>query len=147
MKIILLQSVKNFGQKGAIKEVADGYARNFLFPKKIAIPATATSIKNIEYIKSAKTNKQDKTVKKISENKHDLESKGIIIKANTNKEGHLFAGIGADIIVKALEEQTNLKIQEKNININHKLKMIGNHFAEITIGKEKVKLKIRIERE
>ena len=127
MKIILLQSVKNFGQKGAIKEVADGYARNFLFPKKIAIPATATTIKNIEYTKSAKTNKQDKTVKKISENKHDLESKGIIIKANTNKEGHLFAGIGADIIVKALEEQTNLKIQEKNEgSFRYKCICIGN---------------------
>lgn len=147
MKIILLRDIKKFGKKGEIKQVADGYARNFLLPQKMATQATTQLVKNLEYNQSAKTSKQKKTVKKLSNYKHELENKGIIIKAKASEEGHLFAGVGADIIAKELENQKNLKIQEKNININHKLKTIGEHFIEITIGDEKVRLKIKVEKE
>jgi len=147
MKIILLRDIKKFGKKGEIKQVADGYARNFLLPQKMAIPATADAIKNLEYNENAKTNKQEKTAKKLSNHKYELQNKGIIIKAKANEEGHLFAGVGADKISQALEKQKNLKIAEKNIKIKHKFKTLGEYAIEVGLGKEKVKLKVKVERE
>ena len=146
MKIILLRDIKNLGKKGEIKQVADGYARNFLLPQKSAIAATAGVIKDLQSSENKKQDKQNKVVKNLSGYKNKLENKGITIKAKANKEGHLFAGVGADIIVETLEKQKNLKIAEKNVKIKHKIKTLGEYIIIAKVGKDEAKVKVIIEK-
>ena len=147
MKIILKKEVKNLGNKGEVKEVTPGYARNFLLPKKLAMLATAGAIKNTEIRRKKETKRKEKVTKGLKEQKQELESKGIVIKAKASEEGHLFAGVSAGMISKELEKQKSLKIKPKDIKLPEKIKEVGEYVVFVGVGGEKVKLKIMVEGE
>ncbi len=142
MKIILLQNVKNLGKIGDIKDVSEGYARNFLIPKKLAEIATKEAIKKIEAQKEKEMNQKIAEFKKLKEIADKLKTKKITILVK-EKEGKLFGSITAKNIAEELKKE-NLNISEKNIIIEEAIKKVGNFEIEIKLSNE-IRTKIKLE--
>ncbi|MBI2063015.1 MAG: 50S ribosomal protein L9 [Candidatus Yanofskybacteria bacterium] len=142
MKVIFLQNIKGVAQIGDIKNVADGYARNFLFIKNLAKPATADAEKQAEILKS-KREKQYETGKEGAlEFAKKLEGLTIEIQEDANEEGHLYGSVNEKKILAAVKEK-GINLKEENINLPQHLKMLGEHEVEIELHPE-VKSKIKI---
>ncbi len=127
MKVLFLQNVTNVAKKDEIKEVSGGYAMNFLFPQKLAIPATKdVVIKTTQKIKSVEKNIKQKNY---IDNKISNKLKGlkINIKARANEEGIMFGGISSEDISKLLKKQLNVKLEKEKIDLPHHIKTIGIH--------------------
>ena len=131
MKIILLQDITGVGRKGEVKNVSDGYARNFLLPKKLAQLATPAAIASAEKLK--KQEEQDREVQKdiLEKNIKGLNDLKVQIKAKANEKGHLFSIIHPDEISKILKEQHHLDIPSKLIEIEKPIKEIGEHIIKV----------------
>jgi large subunit ribosomal protein L9 len=142
MKIILLQDAKNLGKKGNIKDVTEGYARNFLFPKKLAEPATEEAIKNNEAKKSqekAEKQAQTETLKTLAEK---IKNKKFTFKSK-EEGGKLFGSVSAKDIAELLKKE-KLAILEKSIIINEAIKKIGDYEITIALSPE-IKTIVKLE--
>ena len=102
MKVLIIQDTKNLGKKGEIKEVSDGYAKNFLLPRKIVVVATNTEIKKIEIEKQKQEKNRTINSQKAEELKKKLQGIKIEIKTKVNENGALFAALDKEEIVNAL---------------------------------------------
>lgn len=133
MRIILLEDIENLGKKFDIKKVNDGYARNFLLPKKIAVPATKERIKEIEALKEVEIKKAEQELGQAEELAHQLEGLIIEIPAKIGKDGKLYGGISPQKISKALEEK-GFNIDKKKIIIKEPIKEIGEYFVYLNLA-------------
>ncbi len=131
MKVILLHDVPNIGRKYEIKNVSDGYARNFLFPRKLARIATMQNIQDIE--KQKKRHEQEKEIQKdiLEKNIAALDGLEISITEKANEKGHLFAGIRKEEISKILKEQKHLDIPSGIIELEKPIKEIGEYKIKV----------------
>jgi len=132
MKIILLQDVKSLGKRGEIKEVSDGYARNFLFPKKLAQMATPEIVKKTEAQEKQRVEKEKEEIGKKKKLAESLQGKKFTIKAK-DKKGKLFGSITAKQISEKLAEN-GFVIWEKCLNIAKPIKELGEHKIKIDLG-------------
>jgi len=130
MKIVLLSDVKNIGKLGDIKEVADGFARNFLFPKKLAEMATDAAIKKVEIEKQKQNETAKKNLEATQELASQLDGKEITISAKA-KDGKLFGSITAKNIVKELKKE-KFDIKENSI-ILEPIKELGEYDLKIEL--------------
>jgi large subunit ribosomal protein L9 len=131
MKIILLQNVENLGKEGEIIEVADGHARNFLIPKKLAEPATEDAAKRAE----AKKQKEEQNAKMELEETQKLaellEGREVYVKVK-EKDGILFGSVNEKVIAKTLKaEGTNIK--PENIKMAESIKEMGDYDVQISL--------------
>src|SRR3989344_8786697 len=142
MKVIFLQNIKGVAQIGDIKNVSDGYARNFLLPNKLAQAATNKNLKMTDSLK-AKREKQYETDKTASlELASKLEGSTLELTEDANDEGHLYGSINEKKIIHALKD-TGINLKEENINLPQHLKTVGEHEVEIDLHPE-VKAKIKV---
>lgn len=125
MKVLLLKDVPGVGQKNDIKEVTEGYARNFLFAKKLAIPATDLKIRALEYEKTDKQHKEIADKKKYQDIADKLASIEVTIGTKVGEKGKAFGSVGASHIKKALAEQ-GIGIEEEWIILEEPLKTTGS---------------------
>ncbi len=127
MKVILLQDVARIGRKGEVKNVSDGYAGNFLLPKKLAQVATPNIVASAEKLK--KQTQQDKEVQKniLDKNIAGLKDLKVELKAKANEKGHLFSIVHPDEISKILKEKYHLDIPSRIIEISKPIKETGAH--------------------
>lgn len=146
MKIILLENVKNLGKAGDIKEVSDGYARNFLMPQKLAELATPEALKKAEKLKEQGIQKEKEGLEKKQELAAVISGKEIIIKSK-EKDGKLFGSVGKKEIIKELKNQ-GIEIKEESIVLDAPIKEIGekNVLIELDHGTEAI-IKVIIEGE
>jgi len=147
MKVILLQDVPKIGKKFDVKDVSNGYALNFLLPRKQAKMATVKAIQEIEAEKKKYLETQKIVDEKLLETINKLKDLKIEIKANTNEEGKLFAGIGAKEIAEAISEQSGGIIDSKIIELENPIKEIGEHTIKIIVGNEKIELTMSVKAE
>lgn len=131
MKVILLQDVKNIGKSGDIKEVSDGYARNFLLPKKLAEVATPEATKKVEIMKAQEAEVQQADLEKTQALAESLQGRDIVISAK-EKDGKLFGSINTKTIAKELKKE-NLEIDEKSIILPEAIKEIGEYEVKIEL--------------
>ena len=135
MKVILLQDVKGKGKKGQLIEVSDGYARNFMLPKKLAIEATADAINT--------TNMNDKaTAKRIAKEKaaalelsNKLRTMTLIVTAKGGGQGRLFGAVTNAEISAALEKQ-GIKLDKRKIVLAENIKNVGTYTVTCKLGYE-----------
>jgi len=142
MKVVLLEDVENLGLAGEIKEVKDGYARNFLIPKKLCIKATKN---NIQLIEEKIKNIEKRTQKRIEEAralKEQLDNTVVYIKAKAGENGKLFGSIGASDIFDALKEK-HIDIDKRNIRLNEPIKKLGEFDVTIAIYRD-IKATIKV---
>ena len=132
MKIILLQDVKPLGKKGDIKEVAEGYAQNFLFPKGLATPGNETTIKAALLKKEAELIRQKETEAQLRSLAGRIAEKKIILKSK-EKGGKLFGAITKKQLIDELKKQ-NLEVSEKCIIMKEVIKKVGLYEVEIKLS-------------
>ena len=134
MEVILLEDVKSLGKKNQIVKVNDGYARNFLFPKKLAVEATAVNKNSVEIHNKAEEAKRKAEKAKAEEDKKSLENQSLTITAK-GSQSKLFGAITSKEIAEALEKQSGLSIDKKKISVAN-IKTYGAYTAEVKLYPE-----------
>ncbi|MFH0969612.1 MAG: 50S ribosomal protein L9 [Patescibacteria group bacterium] len=133
MKIILLSDAKNLGRKGELKDVAEGYAMNFLLPKKLAEIATPEAIQRLKKEQETIQQKNKNEEERLMKAAFNIQNKKIIIKAKAEK-GKLFGSITTKDIANEIKNQ-DFEISEKNIILKEPIKSIGERKITIDFGK------------
>jgi len=124
MKVILLQDIENLGKKYEVKNVKAGYARNFLFPKNLAKPATKEAVIWLETQKEIETKKAEEELKKIQEIASSLDGQEVTIPVKVGEEGQLFESITPQKISEKLKE-INFEIKKSQILLEEPIKELG----------------------
>lgn len=133
MKVILLQDVKSLGKKGELVEASDGYARNFLLPKKIAREANAQAMN--EY-KNAENSKNYKIATQKAQAEHDkkvLEGKVFNMTAKAGQGGRLFGSITSKQVAEEIKKQYNIAIDKRKVVLECDIKEFGTYSAEVKL--------------
>ncbi len=143
MKVILLQNIKGFGQIGDVKSVSDGYARNFLLPRKMAKSATDGSMKEVESLKAKRVIMVETEKKEALEVVEKLKDLVIELTRKASKAGKLFAGIDKDDLIKEIKKASGVQLQEEMIGHDEPIKHIGEHMVDLNLSPE-VKTQIKI---
>lgn len=133
MKVILLEDVKNVGKKGSLLNVSEGYARNFLFPKKMALEATKTNMNELEMKKRNEEKRKQEELEEAQALANRLEEKAIQIAVKTGENGKLFGAVTNKEIAIALEEQTGLAVDKKKIVLDEPIRMVGTKHVGIKL--------------
>ena len=135
MKVILLQDVKGKGKKGQMLEVSDGYARNFMLPKKLAIEATADAINTMRMNDKATQERIAREKAAALEISKKLREMTVIVKAKGGGAGRLFGAVTNAEIASALEKQ-GVKLDKRKIVLNETIKSVGTYTATCKLGYE-----------
>jgi large subunit ribosomal protein L9 len=147
MKVIFLKDVPK-GKRGEIKEVADGYARNFLFPKGMALPATPSATKEAKLLLDKNVEHQARQHEEQSKMAQELEGKELHFKAKAGAKGRLHGSITSANIAEELSRITGLEIDKKRVEIDEPLHQLGSHEVVINLGTgSEAKIKVIIEEE
>jgi large subunit ribosomal protein L9 len=135
MKVILKEDIKGVGRKYEIKNVADGYANNFLIPRKLAEYATEEAIKKAETLKSASGAEKEIQQKLLEKQIEMLKDVKIILTKKANEKGHLFEKIHPEEISYALKDQAKIEIGPEFLEEIDPIKEVGEHKITIQAGK------------
>lgn len=125
MKVILLQDVKGTGKKGEIKEVAEGYARNFLIPRKLAQPATQGNMNTLKEKQRLENKKKEEELKKAKELAVQLEKITVQLRTKAGEGGKIFGSITSKQISQALKQQHQLQVDKKKILLEGPIRSLG----------------------
>ncbi|MBE6862716.1 MAG: 50S ribosomal protein L9 [Ruminococcus sp.] len=131
MKVIFLQDVKGSGKKGEVKNVADGYARNMLFPKNLAVEATPANLSKLAGQQSSAQHKIDVEKQAANEAADKVKDKKVIIKAKAGSNSKLFGSVTAAHVADALSEQLGVKVDKKKITLSTDIKNFGSYSAVV----------------
>jgi len=147
MKVIFLQDVPRVGKRHDIKEVNDGYATNFLLPRKLVIVATPSAIRNLETkqneIKIERQVREDLLLKNLS----SIKGKSITLKVKADDKGHLFKAIHPSDIVKKMQDEHKAQIDEKFIVLEKSIKQVGEFEIQISINRKNSSFQLIVEKE
>jgi len=144
MKVILLKDVKGIGRRFEEKEVSDGYANNSLIPKKLAVPVSGSSAKQVLELKSqlekAKANKSHT----LYETSQKLKNATVTIKVKANEKGHLFASINKDKLSELLSKETGINLPSEHIKLVSPIKEIGTFSVPISLEEGSVEFSLEV---
>lgn len=124
MKVIFQQDVKGQGKKGQVKEVSEGYARNFLFPKGLAVEASTGNVKAVEQQKASEGKKKEKEREEAKALADKLSAMTVTLKAKAGEGGRLFGAITSKQIAEALEKQ-KVSIDKRKIELDEPIRTLG----------------------
>ncbi len=146
MKVILLQDVKGTGKKGEVVNVSDGYARNFLFPRKLALEATPKNLNELKKRQKAEEAKRQQEIEEAKKLVEKLKDITVVIKAKSGESGKLFGSVTNKEIAEELEKQHKIKLDRKKIVLPEPIKQVGEVELEVKVYAEiSGKLKVRVE--
>jgi large subunit ribosomal protein L9 len=143
MKVVFMEDVPNVGKAGQIKDVADGYGKNFLIPHKLAMPAKAGDIKNVEAQIKARARVAAKTDAEMKALAAELEGKEINIKAKVGQQGRLYGSITSADIVVGLESALKVTVDKRKIELAEPIRSAGTYEVPIKLGKD-ISTKIKV---
>jgi len=136
MKVIFLEDVADMGKAGQIKEVADGYGRNYLIPRKLAAPARPQDIKNVEAQIKSRARQAAKTEAEMKALAAILEGKKITLKARAGAQERLYGSITAADISAGLETGLNIVVDKRKIELVEPIHQLGIYNVPIKLGKD-----------
>ena len=125
MKLILTTDVKNLGKKDEMVQVSDGYGRNYLIPRGLAVEATAANINQMKDKQNAAATKQKREQAAAESYKEQLEGEVIVVKARAGENGKLFGAVASKDIAEAVEKQLGFKLDKKKIVLDEPVKNTG----------------------
>jgi large subunit ribosomal protein L9 len=147
MKIILLDDVNKVGRRGEVRDVSDGYARNFLIPKKLALHATAGNMKNLESIKSQQQAKADRVKDDAEALRARIEALTFEDRRQASEEGKLFGSVTTQDMVEFLD-RNGIKVERKRLHLEEPIKSLGDTSVSIRLHPEvTATLKVSVVRE
>ncbi len=136
MKVILLQDVKGKGKKGQMIEVSDGYARNYMLPKKIAMEATADAVNTMRMNDKAAAERAAKERAEALEISKQLRAMTLVVTAKGGGAGRLFGSVTNQEIAEALVAKTGIKLDKRKIVISDPIKSVGTFTVQCKLGYE-----------
>ena len=136
MKVILLQDVKGKGKKGQMLEVSDGYARNYMLPRKMAIEATADAVNTKNMNDKAAAEKAAKERAEALDTSHKLREMTLVVKAKGGGAGRLFGSVTNQEIADALKTSTGITLDKRKIVISDPIKNVGTYTVTCKLGYE-----------
>ncbi|CRZ35384.1 LSU ribosomal protein L9P [Herbinix hemicellulosilytica] len=146
MEVILMEDVKNLGKKGDIVKVSDGYARNFLLPKKLGVEATKQNLHQLKLQKEAEERRQQEIYEEAKELGKKLEAVTVNVKIKAGEGGRAFGSVSTKEIVAALQEQANIQLDKKKIQLNDPIKNAGIYKVAVKLHpKVSVELTVKVE--
>ena len=146
MKVILLQDVKGKGKKGQMLEVSDGYARNYMLPRKIAVEATADAVNTMRMNDKAAAEKAAKERAEALEISKQLKELILVVTAKGGGAGRLFGSVTNQEIADALKAKTGIALDKRKIVISDPIKSVGTYTVTCKLGYEiTAKLTVKIE--
>ena len=125
MKVILLDNIKGVGKKDEVINASDGYARNFLFPKKLAVEANAENLSKLKNKQDSVQHKKDLEKEKAEEIAKKLKDITVIVKVKAGDNGRIFGGVTSKEISESLKEQFKIDVDKKKIVLNENIKNLG----------------------
>ncbi len=134
MKVLLIKDVKNLGKAGEVKEVKDGYGKNFLIGKGFAKHATPEVIEAHKREEAQKAEAEANEIATLKELAVKLDKLKIDIHKKLGDTGHLYGAVTKDEVAKALEEQHSIEIDKKHIDTKSTIKTIGQHDLDLKLG-------------
>ena len=136
MKVILTQDVKGKGKKGQMLEVSDGYARNFMLPRKLAIEATADAVNTMRMNDKAAAEKAARERAEALETSKKLKEMILVVKAKGGGAGRLFGAVTNTEIADALKKNSGITLDKRKIVIDEPIKNVGTYTATCKLGYE-----------
>ena len=136
MKVILAGDVDNLGHKGDVVVVADGYARNYLIPKGMAMFATKGALKQAEVMQRARAEKDERDKQEAAARVATLAATPVYISARAGEEGRLFGSVTKADIARAIQDQLEQEIDSRLIRLDDPIRSLGSHQVEIHLHEE-----------
>ena len=133
MKVILKENVKSIGKKDEIVNVSDGYARNYLFTKKLAVEATPANLAKLKTKKDSeqfKKNQEKEEAKQVAKRLSEIK---LEIKVKAGENGKIFGGVSSKEIAEKLDKEYNIKVDKKKIDLKEAIKTLGVTVVEIKL--------------
>jgi large subunit ribosomal protein L9 len=144
MKIILTKDVADVGRRYETKNIADGYALNFLIPKGLAVIATPEAVKKIDAIRGREEGEKRVHEELLLKNLTELDGATVTITEKATPKGSLFAGVHKAEIIPEIQKQTRLQISPEFIVLEKPIKEVGEHLIEVKVKNKSVKFKLVI---
>ena len=136
MKVIFLEDVKGKGKKGQMMEISDGYARNYLLPKKLAIEATPDAINTMRMNDKAAAERAAKERAEALEISHKLREMTLVVTAKGGGAGKLFGSVTSQEIADALKAKSGITIDKRKIVLSDSIKNVGTYTVQCKLGYE-----------
>jgi len=133
MKVILLEDVKNVGKKGSLINAKDGYANNFLFPKKLSIEATPANLKSLENARKKQEEKETVILEEAKKLEEELVKITIVIKTKAGENGKLFGSITTKEIAEQLEQKNGIIIDKRKFELDETIKSVGEYSVRVKL--------------
>lgn len=148
MQILLLKDVDGLGHAGDVKKVADGYARNFLIPRGLALPATSGGVKLAHQVRDAKSRREARALSEAQALAQLLDGQTVVFQARAGEADRLYGSITNANIAEALQAKVGREIDKRKIVLEEPLKELGAHTVTIHLAPEaEAKVIVVIERE
>jgi large subunit ribosomal protein L9 len=145
MKVIFLEDVPNVARAGEIKEVANGYGRNFLIPRKLAAPAVAETVNAMEARMAVQARSEAETEAELVEMGAQLDGREVFIEARSGGKDRLYGSITAADIAGELEKITGLAVDKRKIKLDEPINQLGSYDVTIRLAKDIVaKIKVTV---
>ncbi len=144
MKVILTQEVENLGDTHDIVEVADGYARNYLVPRGLAISANKSAMANLDNLKKVEDRRQNRLRGAAQLQADKLNGQTLILEANTGKEGRLYGSITNADIAEALQKQFDVEIDRRQVTLDDSIRMAGIYMVPVNLHRD-VKVQVAVQ--
>ena len=136
MKVVLLGEIKGKGGEGDVVDVAQGYAENYLFPKKLAVAATKGNLKQLEERRNNIAKREAVRIADANKLKETLEGKQVTVDVKVGEEGILFGSVTAAMIADAIKDQLGVEIDRKRVELGKPIKVAGTHEVAISLYRE-----------
>lgn len=136
MKVILLGEIKGKGGEGDIVDVAQGYAENYLFPKKLAVAATKGELKQLEQRRNNIAKREEKRLADANALKVALDGKQVTVDVKVGDEGILFGSVTAAMVADAIKAQLDLDIDRKRVELGKPIKVAGAHTVPVSLYRD-----------
>ena len=133
MKVILLTDVKAMGKRGEIVNASDGYARNYLFPKKLAVPADKQNLNELSAKKASDAHKKNLEKQEAIRIKEKIENKVLVLKTKAGESGKTFGSITSKEISENIEKQFGEKVDKKKIVMKEPIRAIGGYVVDLKL--------------
>ena len=136
MKVVLLGEIKGKGGEGDVVDVAQGYAENYLFPKKLAVAATKGNLKQLEEHRNNIEKREAVRIADANALKETLEGKSVVVDAKVGDEGVLFGSVTSAMIVDAIKDQLGVEVDRKRVELGKAIKVAGSHEVAVSLYRE-----------
>jgi large subunit ribosomal protein L9 len=132
MKVILMTDVPALGHRGETRDVANGYARNFLLPRKLAIPATPANLKNVEHLKRQRVREEERALEAATAAAARIEALTLAVTARASEDGRLYGSVSAQDVVDFLEKH-QVPVEKRRVHLDEPIKELGDYKVPVRL--------------